>query len=131
MSKVLITGCSRGIGYDTALLLARAGHDVVATLRRPGSGCIVNVTSIAGRVASFLNPDKPEAPADLVSEKICHVIEGDDRRLRYPVGPDMLPLLGWRHSLSDEEWIGLGSLERDADYNQRVRMDTGIDLHLD
>lgn len=285
MSKVLITGCSRGIGYETALLLARSGHEVLATLRNPaacdlgkiaaeenlplrllaldvdddasvaavfdehgdsidalvnnagiysidavedesleqmqrvmqtnffgavrcvkqvlpamrrrGSGCIVNVTSIAGRVAFFgtaiycaskfaleafseslaqevaahgirvalvepgiidtamattnlpksapgsvyphgrrlraffLNPDKPEAPADLVGQRIREVIEGDDRRLRYPVGPDMLPLLGWRHSLSDEEWIRLGSLERDADYNRRLLMDTGVDLHLD
>jgi len=284
MSKVLITGCSRGIGYDTALLLARAGHEVVATLRKPGacdlakiagdegialtvqaldvdddasvaavfdehansidalvnnagiysinavedesieqyqrvmqtnffgavrcvkqvlpamrkrrSGCIVNVTSIAGRVAFFgqaaytaskfalesfseslaqevaghgirvalvepgiidtamattslpqyaldtiyphgrrvhaffRNPDKPVAPADLVSQKIRDVIEGDDRRLRFPVGPDMLPLLGWRLSLSDEEWIHVGSLERNADYNRRVLRDTGVDLHL-
>lgn len=284
MSKVLITGCSRGIGYETALLLARSGHEVVATLRTPGacdlakiaaeqrlpltvraldvdddasvaavfdehadsidvlvnnaglysidaiedesieqmqrvmqtnffgavrcvkqvlpamrrrgSGFIVNVTSIAGRVAFFgtavycaskfaleafseslaqevaghgirvalvepgiidtamattnlpqydpgtiyphgrrihaffRNPDKPAAPADLVSRKIQQLIEGDDPRLRHPVGPDMLPLLGWRLSLSDEEWIRLGALARDADYNDRVLRDTGVDLHL-
>jgi NAD(P)-dependent dehydrogenase (short-subunit alcohol dehydrogenase family) len=285
MPKVLITGCSRGIGYETSLLLARAGHEVIATLRDPAacdlakvageaklpitvlpldvdddasvaavfdehadsidalvnnagiysinavedesieqmqrvmltnffgavrcvkkvlpamrkrrSGCIINVTSIAGRVAFFgtgiycaskfaleafseslaqevaahgirvalvepgiidtamattnlpqyapgtvyphgrrlraffLNPDKPEAPTNLVSEKIRQVIEGDDRRLRYPVGPDMMPLLGWRVSLSDEEWIGLGALASDADYNRRVLQDTGVNLHLD
>ncbi|MBK7949272.1 MAG: SDR family oxidoreductase [Deltaproteobacteria bacterium] len=285
MSKILVTGCSRGIGYDTALLLARAGHEVVATLRSPGScdlakraveerlpltvealdvdddasvaavfgrhadsinalvnnagiysidavedesierfqqvmqtnffgavrcvkqvlpamrkrgsGCIVNVTSIAGRVAFFgqaaysaskfalesfseslaqevaghgirvalvepgiidtamattslpqyspdtiyphgrrvhaffRNPDKPQAPADLVSRKIREVIEGQDARLRHPVGPDMLPLLGWRLSHSDEAWIRLGSLASDAEYNRQVLLDAGVDLHLD
>lgn len=35
MATVLITGTSKGIGYSTALTLARAGHTVYATLRNP------------------------------------------------------------------------------------------------
>ena len=33
MAKVLITGTSSGIGYQTALVLGRAGHTVYATMR--------------------------------------------------------------------------------------------------
>ena len=282
MAKVLITGTSKGIGYDAALLLARAGHEVVATMRNPGasdleqvataaklpvtvlpldvdddasvievfatmgdsidvlvnnagiysinavedesleqfrrvmetnyfgavrcvkqvlpamrkrgSGCIINVTSIAGRIAFpassayaaskfaleafteslaqevkshgikvalvepgiidtsmattnlpqydentiyphgrrvhafFTNPEKPEASPTLVGEMLRYVIEGDDPRLRFPVGPDALSFLGWRGSLSDEDWVGLGGLRRDADYFERVFRDTGVDL---
>ena len=35
MATVLITGCSVGIGYETALAFARAGHTVAATMRNP------------------------------------------------------------------------------------------------
>jgi len=36
MANVLITGCSSGIGLATAVALARAGHQVHATMRNPG-----------------------------------------------------------------------------------------------
>ena len=35
MKSVIITGASRGIGLDTALVFARAGYKVFATMRNP------------------------------------------------------------------------------------------------
>ena len=41
MSNVVITGCSSGIGLATALSLAKAGHNVYATMRNPGKGTLL------------------------------------------------------------------------------------------
>ena len=35
MARVLVTGCSTGIGFATALAFARAGHEVAAAMRNP------------------------------------------------------------------------------------------------
>ncbi len=78
--------------------------------------------------AFFTSPEREEASPTLVGEMIRYVIEGDDPRLRFPVGPDALSFLGWRVALSDEDWVGLGGLKSDADYFERVFTDTGVDL---
>lgn len=75
----------------------------------------------------FTNPEKAEASPTLVAERIRYAIESADPRLRYPVGPDAHPFLGWRSSVSDEDWVGLGGLSN-ADYFERVLSDTGLDL---
>lgn len=45
MSKILITGTSKGIGYDAALSLARTGHEVVATMRNPNNSDLAEAAS--------------------------------------------------------------------------------------
>lgn len=38
MSNVVVTGCNSGIGLETAIALAKAGHNVFATMRNPAKG---------------------------------------------------------------------------------------------
>jgi NAD(P)-dependent dehydrogenase (short-subunit alcohol dehydrogenase family) len=47
---------------------------------------------------------KPASPA-LVAAKILEVAESGTWQLRHPVGPDALPFLEWRSSMTDEEWV--------------------------
>jgi NAD(P)-dependent dehydrogenase (short-subunit alcohol dehydrogenase family) len=164
---------------------------VVRQMRERKSGCIINVTSVAGRISSsplapytaskfalealsealaqemktfnvrvavvqpgiietamagriresdgdgsrysqkrhfadlFAAALKNPAPPSLVAEKIGEIIESGTWQLRHPVGPDALPFLAWRNSMTDEEWVALHAADDDTWYG-RMERDFGL-----
>ena len=67
--------------------------------------------------------------ATLVADKIFEVAENETWILRHPVGPDAIPFLEWRKSLTDEEWIDWHAMEDDAWYDA-VQTDFGLDARV-
>jgi len=63
---------------------------------------------------------------ELVGDRIRQIIESDSWQLRYPVGPDAEPFLGWRAAMTDAQWIDWGAAEDDAWY-AAVARDFGLD----
>ena len=51
----------------------------------------------------------------------------DAERLRYPVGPDAIPLLQWRASVSDEDFVARGALD-DESWCQLMEATTGLPI---
>jgi len=81
---------------------------------------------IAGLFAASLqNPTTPI----LVGQKICDIIESGTWQLRHPVGPDAVPFLQWRASMSDEQWVDWGAAD-DTTWYQSVERDFGLNAHL-
>jgi len=74
--------------------------------------------------ASLKNP----VPPTIVADKILEIVASGTTALRHPVGPDALPFIGWRQSMSDEAWVELGSLDDEAWY-KRVSADFGMNIH--
>jgi NAD(P)-dependent dehydrogenase (short-subunit alcohol dehydrogenase family) len=72
--------------------------------------------------ASLANPVSPS----IVADKIREIIEGESSQLRNPVGPDAQGFLGWRASMTDEDWVNWGALDDKAWY-ERVQKDFGLD----
>jgi NAD(P)-dependent dehydrogenase (short-subunit alcohol dehydrogenase family) len=69
--------------------------------------------------ASLKNP----VPPSLVGEKIREIIESGTWQLRHPVGPDSVPLLEWRKSMTDEQWVEFHGADDDTWYrNMEERM---------
>jgi NAD(P)-dependent dehydrogenase (short-subunit alcohol dehydrogenase family) len=71
---------------------------------------------------------KNSAQPSLVGEKVREIIESGTWQLRHPVGPDAIPFLGWRKSMTDEEWVELNAADDDTwyarverDFNMTVR----------
>ncbi len=51
-----------------------------------------------------------DAPsAFVVGRLIREIADGDGAQLRYPVGDDVVAMIAWRSSLTDEEWIDLNA----------------------
>jgi len=53
--------------------------------------------------AALKNP----APSSLVADKILDIIQSRTWQLRRPIGPDAMQFLGWRTSMTDEQWVDL------------------------
>jgi len=71
--------------------------------------------------AALKNP----VPPSLVAQKILEIIESGTWQLRHPVGPDALPFLAWRNSMTDEQWVELHGADDDTWY-RRMERDFGF-----
>ena len=76
--------------------------------------------------ASLETPTGPEVAGELIRK----IVEGDSWQLRYPVGPDAEPFLGWRAAMTDEEWVDWGAAD-DKTWYDAVERDFGLDARPD
>jgi NAD(P)-dependent dehydrogenase (short-subunit alcohol dehydrogenase family) len=67
------------------------------------------------RLRAYLEASRNNhAPASLVAEVVLAIATGEQTTFRNPVGPDAGPLLGYRGSLSDEDWIASAGIDEES-----------------
>lgn len=67
------------------------------------------------RLRAYLGASRDNhAPASMVAEAVLAIAMGEQTTFRNPVGLDAGPLLGWRGTLSDEEWIASAGLDEES-----------------
>jgi NAD(P)-dependent dehydrogenase (short-subunit alcohol dehydrogenase family) len=77
------------------------------------------------RIATLFASNLAQAPISpkVVAAKVLDVAKNATWQLRHPVGPDALPLITWRKSMSDEDWIDLHSAD-DETFERRMAAGT-------
>jgi NAD(P)-dependent dehydrogenase (short-subunit alcohol dehydrogenase family) len=116
------------ISFNVRVALVEPGIIDTAMARRIGSPTGPEVYPQQRRfadlfAASLKNPGKPS----IVAEKVLEIIDSGTLQLRHPVGPDAEPLLAWRRSMTDEEWVALFGASDDVWYG-RLERDFGMEI---
>jgi NAD(P)-dependent dehydrogenase (short-subunit alcohol dehydrogenase family) len=75
--------------------------------------------------AVLANPTPPSLVGDLIRD----IVDGDSWQLRYPAGPDAIPILKERASKTDEQVIQEAA-QTDDEFVKRVKRDYGLDIEL-
>jgi NAD(P)-dependent dehydrogenase (short-subunit alcohol dehydrogenase family) len=65
----------------------------------------------------------PVSPT-IVADKVLEVAKNGTWQLRHPVGPDAVPTIAWRKSMSDEEWVDLHSSD-DETFQRKMSAGSG------
>jgi NAD(P)-dependent dehydrogenase (short-subunit alcohol dehydrogenase family) len=69
---------------------------------------------------------QPTHPS-LVADKMLEIADGDSWQLKHPVGPTALPFLGWRASMTDEQWVDWNA-QKDEDWYNAVETAFGMNV---
>lgn len=75
--------------------------------------------------ASLQNPTSPT----LVADTILEIAQSGTWELRHPVGPDAIPFLDWRASMTDEQWVDWNAADDDTWY-AAVQESFGLDARV-
>jgi NAD(P)-dependent dehydrogenase (short-subunit alcohol dehydrogenase family) len=66
----------------------------------------------------------------LVADKIVEIVKYKTWKLRHPIGPDAEPILAYRASMTDEQWVDLHSLKSDQEWAAVIKRDLGLEVVL-
>ena len=75
----------------------------------------------AARISSLFTATLQNAPVppSVVADKVLEVVDSGTWQLRHLVGPDAEPLIAWRKSMNDEEWVDLHSSDDETFQKKR------------
>jgi NAD(P)-dependent dehydrogenase (short-subunit alcohol dehydrogenase family) len=131
-SKWALEALSEGLAGEMKMFNVRVAvvePGIIDTAMAQGIGCCESGSPYPHRerfAAIFAAALKHPTPPSLVAQKIVEVAESDSWQLRHPVGPDAVPFLQWRNSMTDEQWVAYNASDNETFFQQFER-DFGLD----
>jgi NAD(P)-dependent dehydrogenase (short-subunit alcohol dehydrogenase family) len=116
-SKWALEGLSEGLAgemktFGVRVLIVEPGIIDTAMARRIGIPATPSPYRQRERFAAmFTSALKNPVHPSLVGKKILELAESNTWQLRHPVGPDAVPFLEWRRSMTDEAWVDLNAAD--------------------
>ncbi len=77
--------------------------------------------------AMFEESLKQPTHPSLVADTMLEIANGDTWQLKHPVGPSAVPFLGWRASMTDEQWVDWNALT-DEEWYDAVETTFGMNV---
>ena len=77
--------------------------------------------------AMFEESLKQPTPPSLVADTMLEIANGDTWQLKHPVGPTAIPFLGWRASMTDEQWVDWNA-QTDEEWYNAVQATFGMNV---
>lgn len=81
-------------------------------------------------VAFFSAARDHHIPPDVVAETILQIVNGESTHFRNPTGPDSVPFLGYRASISDEDWIAGAGVDEETWIHNMEEMHLNVRKYL-
>jgi NAD(P)-dependent dehydrogenase (short-subunit alcohol dehydrogenase family) len=77
--------------------------------------------------AMFEETLKQPTPPSLVADAMLEIANGEAWQLKHPVGPSAIPFLGWRASMTDEQWVDWNA-QTDEEWYNAVQTTFGMNV---
>ena len=119
-SKWALEALSEGLAgemkaFGVRVLLVEPGIIDTAMARRIETHATSVYPQMARLAALFTTTlNNAPVPPSVVAQKIYEIAQSDTWQFRHPVGPDAIPLIGWREGMTDEQWIELHSSDEET-----------------
>lgn len=74
---------------------------------------VTHYPNLERAVAFFEAATDHHVPPEVVAEVVNNIVSGTSKQFRNPAGPDSVPALAFRASLSDEDWIASAGMDEE------------------